>query len=336
MARSSAGKGHRLPKGTYGYRAHKGAKRKLYIGVDIGGTKVRAGLVTADGRILRTAIVPTQGKEKPAVVVGNICLAINLVMPPKRKRVAGIGIGCPGPLDLQKGIIYNAPTLHKLHRFNIKRAIEKRLRRKVFLDNDANVFALAEHRFGAAKGCKNALMFTLGTGLGCGLVVDGKLHRGSTGMGAEIGQAPYRDGIAEDCISGRAIVALYKKFSSSKKPIRVSGKKFRSKGNRKNYKNAKEIANNATSDAACAKAYREFGKHLALMAVAFIDLIDPEIVVLGGSISKAHRLFMGEFERELRRNIHFLPAKHLKIRLAKLRDDAAILGAATMAMGLRE
>lgn len=291
---------------------------KQYLAIDIGGTNVKAAIVTKEGKILKFAEVPTQATESSKIVVGNILKAAEQVLETKAKdakdKVAGIGVGCPGPLDLKKGTLHNKHRFPQMDGFNIKKAIEKGLGMNVGLDNDANCFILGEYIYGAAQGKKNVLGLTLGTGLGCGLIINKKLYHGATGMAAEIGISPYKGKMLEDWVTGEGLLAAYQQVGGGK------------------YNSPKEIGMCAAEDKPCKEAFKIYGTELAKGIVPFVDLLDPELIVFGGSISYGFEKFIDSFEKELRSSIHYLPAKHMKIKKSALNNRAGLLGAAVLGM----
>ena len=150
-----------------------------YIGVDIGGTKIHVGLVDHKGKILKERFLKTEAEKGSKKVLANIFDAIDTFY---SRDVSGIGIGCPGPLDIKRGRILDPRNL-PLHNFNLRQAAAKKYRVPVFLDNDANCFALGEAIYGAGKGRKIVVAFTMGTGIGGGIVIEGKILHGRNNAG---------------------------------------------------------------------------------------------------------------------------------------------------------
>jgi len=228
--------------------------------------------------------------------------------------ISGIGIGSPGPLDLEKGIILTPQNLPTLHGCNIKQEIQSVYNLPVYVNNDANCFVLGECHYGVGKGFKIVCGLTLGTGLGCGIVVNGKIFTGATGTAAEIADSPYLNSTFEDYISGRGIQKMYKNRS-----LRVA--------------QPEDIAKFAEEGDVDAKlAWNEFGKHLGFVLSYIVNLIDPERIILGGSISNAYELFCQTMEKSLRDNINPRPREKVKVIKSKLGDLAGVIGAATLAL----
>ena len=158
------------------------------VGVDIGGTKVACVLANTEGRILARQWQPTRATEGwQAVVRRTFEMTERVLQGVPRQQVRGIGISCGGPLDSQRGIVYSPPNLPGWDAIPLKRLFEERFRLPARLENDANATALAEHRFGAGRGTRHMVFMTWGTGIGGGLIVDGRLYRGTNDLAGEIG-----------------------------------------------------------------------------------------------------------------------------------------------------
>ncbi|MCM8815295.1 MAG: ROK family protein, partial [Candidatus Omnitrophica bacterium] len=160
---------------------------KKAIGVDLGGTYIKYGLVDETGKILKSGMLPTKAEEKNRdVVIEQISLAIKNVW---ENDIEGIGIGTPGVVD-NYGAVFESPNLPDWHNFNVKEVFEKKFNKLVVVENDANSIAWGEYLFGAGKGTRTIVCLTLGTGLGGGVVINGKLLRGAIYSAAELGHMP--------------------------------------------------------------------------------------------------------------------------------------------------
>lgn len=158
------------------------------VGVDIGGTKVACVLADAEGNILARQWQPTRSAEGWQTVVQQLFEMTEKVLKGvPLQQVRGIGISCGGPLDSQQGIVYSPPNLPGWDAVPVKRLFEERFSLSTRLENDANATALAEHRFGAGRGTRNMVFMTWGTGIGGGLILDGRLYRGTNDLAGEIG-----------------------------------------------------------------------------------------------------------------------------------------------------
>ncbi|MCU0644607.1 MAG: ROK family protein, partial [bacterium] len=203
---------------------------------------------------------------------------------------AGIGIGSPGPLDLEKGIILEAPNLPTLHFFPLRKRLENYFQKPVKINNDGNCFVLGEAWFGAAQHASIVCGLTLGTGCGCGIVMNRKIFAGATGTAAEIWCAPYLDSTVEEYGSAKSIRRIYKQLSGKDSEAKLIYD-LASKG--------EKMALNAWS---------EFGFHVGKIVAVMVNILDPDVVVIGGS------------------------REHLKIQKSSLEENAGLLGAAALLM----
>ena len=288
----------------------------IIIGVDLGGTKIMTGAITREGKVLGEPVkVPTGAKDPAERVVKRITDSIEKTLTDLRltvKDLAGIGIGSTGPVDSEKGEILECPQLPNMHFFNLCETIKKHFGIPVRLNNDANCLIFGECIFGAATDKRNVVGFTLGTGMGCAVVLDKKILNGSTGTAAEIWLSPYRSGMIEDYVSGAGVTRIYKSISGWEETSLA-------------------IYNLALAgDKNALQTWNEFGEHLAVPVAWSINLIDPEVVIIGGSIASAYPFFKTSMEENLCKWICPVPAEKTKVVLAKLGDYAGFIGAACL------
>jgi len=289
---------------------------KIVIGVDLGGTKIMTGAISQEGRVLCTPVkVLTGGHEPKELIVKRITDSVETILSKLNvtiNDVAGIGIGTTGPLDIDSGIILECPQLPTMHFFPLRETIQNYFGVPVCINNDANCLIFGENIFGAAANKKSVVGFTLGTGIGCAIVLDKKILNGSTGTAAEIWPSPYQSSTIEDFISGAGVSKIYKS---------ISGKD----------KSSLDVFNLAMeSDEQALQTWNEFGAHLAVPIAWAINLIDPEIVVIGGSITGAYKFFRASMEENKRKWVCPVPAEKTKVVLAELGDYAGFIGAACL------
>jgi glucokinase len=287
------------------------------IGVDIGGTKIKVGAVTLDGRVVGTPILIATGATDPQeIITDRIIKSITSVIEHNhlsKACIQGIGLGVTGPLDVKSGTILQCLNLPTLNFFPLRSMIEKQFLLKVRMNNDANAMIFGESIWGAGKDFETVLGITLGTGLGCAIIINKKILMGATETAGEICISPYKDGIIEDVVSGNGISKMYKE---------VIGKTC----------SAVEIADFARQgDKQAIFIWEEFGKAVAFALSWAVNLIDPEVVVIGGSIANAMELFLPSLTGALRKNICPVPAQNLRIVKAELGDNAGFVGAAALA-----
>lgn len=291
-------------------------EQKIVAGVDFGGTKIKFGLVLEDGNILgETLTLPTESDRRDDEIVGTMIEGIERTVQDSDlsiQQVAGIGIGSPGPLDLKQGLILEAPNLPTLHNFPLKQTLENYFNLSVAINNDANCFVLGEACFGSAQNASIICGATLGTGFGFGIVINRRIFEGSTGTAAEVWCSPYADRNFEEYGSARAITRIYQQITDQKL-------------------DAREIFSLAQeNDQDAVATWSEFGVHLGKILAIIANLLDPDVIVIGGSVSHAWQFFYNSMIENLYKNINQAPKDHLKVVRAALGDNAGLLGAAAL------
>jgi glucokinase len=291
-------------------------QEKIVVGIDFGGTKIKFGLVLENGTILgETLTIPTDSSRRGDEIVGSMIEGIERIVQDSElsiQKIKGIGIGSPGPLDLKKGIILKAPNLPTLHFFPLKQTLENYFNLPVAINNDANCFVLGEACFGSAKNASIVCGATLGTGFGFGIVIDRNIFEGSTGTAAEVWRSPYADRNFEDYGSARAIIRVYQQITDQEL-------------------DAKEIFILAQeNDQDALAAWTEFGVHLGKILAIITNVLDPDIIVIGGSVSQAWQFFYNSLIENLHENINQAPRENLQVVRAALGDNAGLMGAAAL------
>ena len=297
----------------------------IYIGVDFGGTKILTGAMNQKGEVVCEPVkVSTDSREESSKIFKRVTDSIEGVLKKietAKFKVEGIGLGVTGPLDIKKGVILECPQLPTMHFYPLKKMVEEFFSIPVYMNNDANCLIYGEALFGSGKGMNSIVGFTLGTGIGCAVVMDKKILNGSTDSAAEIWPSPYLEGTIEDYVSGSGITKIYKKICNADKTQRTVDK------------TALEISQLAEKGEVNAlQAWKEFGTHLAVALSWSVNIIDPDIVVLGGSISNAFRFFSSQMEKELRKHLCPAPAERTKVVCASLGANAGFIGAASLAL----
>jgi glucokinase len=294
------------------------SKEKIIIGVDVGGTKIKAGAVNIHGDILgKPATLETIGSAGKEEIYARITDSIKLAAKNSGiglSEVSAIGLGVTGPLDNDTGTILECPQLPTMHFFPLRDRVFSDFRIPVFMDNDANALLLGESVWGAGKGYGTTLGFTLGTGLGCAIVFNNRLFSGANGLAGEIWPSPYKHETIEDIVSGRGISALYKDLTG-----RINS--------------AKEISELAKKgDQVAINTWQTFGEAFGFAVAWGINMIDPSIVIVGGSIAGSMDLFYDSMENIVRKNVCPVPASKTRIVKAALDDNAGFIGAACLAL----
>jgi glucokinase len=317
---------------------------KCFIGVDLGGTNIKFGIVCEKGEILHKGMLPAQANLGRETILGNINKAVedSLIFARREKiRIEGIGVGSPGTVNLSTGKIKGScPNLPQMVNVNLKKWLSDHFRFPIYTDNDANVMALAESRFGAARGYKEALCLTIGTGIGGGIILDSKLFRGSNFAGAEFGHMSI-------CYSGRKCncggIGCLEMYASA--PAMVADTKKLLLKNKKSIihrlieRDFDRLATEAIfeaerqGDALASEIVNQACVYLGCGIASAVNLLNPQIVVIGGGVSEGGVSFIRRIEGEVKKRAFPTATKNLKIVKAKLGNDAGFIGAAMLAKG---
>jgi glucokinase len=274
---------------------------KNIIGVDLGGTNVRAGKI-ADNQIVTLLKEPTPSKGTVDEVMTQIYTVIDDCID---ANTVSIGVGVPSTVDVEKGIVYDVTNIPSWKEVPVKALLETRYKVPVFVNNDANCFAVGEKYFGKAKNYKNIVGVTLGTGLGCGLIINNKLFEGTNCGAGEFGNIPYLDHNIEYYCSGQF-------FTDEKKMSAALLYDQAHQGN----------------DFALA-LFSEFGRHLGETLKSILYAYDPEIIILGGSVSKSFEFFRDAMYQAMQNFAFSNVLLNLKIEVSDL-ENSAIFGAAAL------
>ena len=309
---------------------------KYCFGIDIGGTTVKMGLFQEDGELLDKWEIKTRTENQGEAILPDIAQAVKAKMAEKKlvkEQIIGLGMGLPAPVT-EDGIVQNTANLGWGYK-EVTRELEELLDgMKVIPGNDANVAALGEMWKGGGKGHKNVIMVTLGTGVGGGIIVDGKIVAGAHGAGGEVGHAcvdPEEEavcncgnhGCLEQMTSATGIVRLAKKYLVSHdtpSSLRERGESISAKAV---FDALKE------GDAAAEAIVQEFSEYLGRALAVFACVVDPEVIVVGGGVSKAGQILIDGVAKYYR-EAAFIACKDTPIVLASLGNDAGIYGAAKM------
>jgi len=313
--------------------------KSFSIGVDLGGTNLRVAAYGAEGVFLETISLKTRLADGRHAVVSDLCAAIASLLRRygSERGCAGIGIGSPGPLELPSGIIRNPPNLTGWDGFNLRHAIESTLERPVSIENDANLAALAEQAQGAGKllGSDSLCMLTMGTGVGSGFILDGKIWHGSSGMGGEAGHIVV-DPEGQRCGCGG--IGCLEQYASATAIVRMMSESSRTPVS------ALEVAQWAMAgDPAAQAVFQRVGRALAIALTAVVNTLNLPLYVIGGGASDAWELFAPTMFQELlsRSYIYRLTAPNsdpmvedkagvasrTQICRARLGSEAGLLGA---------
>jgi glucokinase len=305
------------------------------IGVDLGGTKMLVGVVGPDQKVLHESRESSTGKTEDEIVEA---LAAELEEAREaRPDVVAAGLGIPATIDHEKGIAINAVNL-EITDVPLRQILEERLKLPVFVDNDANVAALAEFLYGVGKDAKNLVMLTIGTGIGGGLVLNGEIYRGTIGAGAELGHTVINEngppcqgtcpnrGCVETYASGTAL-AREGLIAADRNPTSALGIAHdQGEGITGRTVTEAALAGDETARGVVATA----GRHLGVALADFANIFEPDVIVIGGGVSAAGDVLLDPAREELRTRA-LPPMNKTEVRLAELGPDAGMIGAAAMA-----
>lgn len=284
------------------------------LGVDIGGTKIRMGIIDASGQIIYEEKIPTIIPLYPYLEENVLRILA------EQPEVQAIGIGTHGFVDPKQGkVIYAAETLPGWTDTPVKEWLQKATGKRVEVENDANVVALAEAKFGAAQGLNRVVVLTLGTGLGGGVIWDGKLLSGGPhGGAAELGHMIlYPNGVK--CACGRlGCSEMYVSGTALQRRIKEAGLPV----------TPPELFENAKTDPAAKKVVEEFTADLALVISSLQAAFDMEMVIIGGGVSEAADLWMASLQEKLATVL----LNPVPVEVARFENDAGILGAALLVL----
>ena len=310
-----------------------------YIGLDVGGTTFKAGVVTQDGRIVHKDAMPT-GIERPYQEIiadmAALCKKVAADAGIEMSEIQSIGVGVPGLFDNKTGMIPFCTNLG-WHDIPFVAEMKKHLDTPVFGDNDATVAGLAESVAGVSAGIRDCVFLTLGTGVGGGIIIDGKLYSGAHGCGSEIGHMMIKMG-GELCTCGN--YGCFERYASATAIIREARKAVAEHpessmlaacGGDPEKLNAKIVIDAAKAGDAAAKTVFDGYVHaLAVGIINIINMIDPEVIVLGGGVSAAGEFLLDAVREAVKPMVFFKTMPYARIELAQLGNDAGIIGAAML------
>ncbi len=306
------------------------------IGVDLGGTNVRAAVVNRDGEVLtkhKEATRASEGRERVLSRLVEIIRDLEVQARKSEYTVAGLGVGAPGVIEAGKGIVVKSPNLPDWNNFALKSALEAAVRVPVVLENDANAAALGEQWRGAGRGTSSMILLTLGTGVGGGIVLEGKIWRGADGMAGEIGHMTLFPGGRQCTCGNRGCLEMYASARGIIQTFREVGASGTSRlegvvTSESIYSAARE------GDRLAAAVMQDTGRFLGIGVASLVNIFNPERIVIGGGVKDAWQLFIGASRDEVLLRAFEVPAKRAAIVPAELGDDAGMVGAAALAFGV--
>lgn len=273
------------------------------IGVDLGGTNIRAGKIVNE-KIVKHTKAQTPGKGSVEEVLEQIFSVIDGCFD---ESTTSIGVGVPSVVDVEKGIVYDVVNIPSWKVVPLKVILENKYKVPVYVNNDANCFVVGEKYFGKAKLYKNIVGVTIGTGLGCGLIFNGKLYEGSNCGAGEFGNVPYLQHNVEYYCSGQF-------FTDEKKISALDNFRLAQKGD----PNARQL-------------FDEYGFHLGIVLKSILYSYDPEIIIMGGSVANSFEYFKDAMFHAMQDFAYSSVLANIKIDVSDL-ENSAIYGAAALQM----
>lgn len=311
---------------------------KLALGIDMGGTGIKLGLVDQNGKLIRTFRLPTPAHHNPEQIISDIIQQSQALIELARPRkIVGIGVGCAGDIDPVSGSVRVSPNLGWKD-VPLKALLKKALKLPILVDNDANVAAWAAYVVEAKRKPQNLLCVTVGTGVGGGLVLQGKLYHGATGSAGEIGHmtlipeglpcACGNQGCTERYIGAKAMIDEAKHaIESGEKTLlkRMIENDFEKLSPYLVQKAARQ------GDRLALALWEQAGERLGIILASTVNLLNPDWIVFAGGLSRAGELLLDPIRRTIFKRSFQTPAKAVRLVISKLDQDLGMVGAGLLA-----
>lgn len=328
------------------------AQTSYFIGVDVGGTSIKAGVVDNAGQPLSAVSLPTEAAKGQEHGLAQMCLAVRRAAAEAHmavEDVAAIGVGTPGTMDIPAGVILDPPNLKPWKNVPVRQHIEKAFGKPTAFQNDANAAAYGEYWAGVGRDVRSMVLFTLGTGIGCGIIIDDAIIEGEHSHGAEVGHIIVearggrlcgcgRQGHLEAYGSAQAVVARTREALAARqehRPPTTATSHLQSVLDIASEITAKDVFDAAAvGDVIAESIVEETAFYLAVGAVNMMHTIDPDMVVFAGGMIAAGEGFLERIRRHVVRLAFPVPAARTQIVYASLGNDAGFIGAAGCARRL--
>jgi glucokinase len=318
-------------------------QKRLVLAVDLGGTKIITAIVSGDGQVVAKERGLTLADEGPTSVINRLLSAIDHLLSSKNidpSELGGISIAAAGGIDIERGgVVTSSPHLPGWHEVPLRDMVREKYRVGTFLLNDSSAAALGEHRFGAGRGVNSLILLTIGTGIGGGIIIDGKLYQGPSGSAGELGHMTIdihgqrcvcgNIGCLETLVSGPAIANEAKKRinqGESSSLVDVAADKIEDI-------TAEEIGIAAQGgDLLALDIIHEAATYLGVGLVNLVNIFNPEMIIIGGGVAKLGDLLLDPARRVVQERAFPVSARAVRIVPAELGDEAGVLGAAVFAL----
>jgi len=306
-----------------------------YAAIDLGGTKVRAVVAGLDGHIYSEDIRLSRASEGLEITIDTMVGALEAACAGAgvdRSNIKSLGVASPGAVDVHNGIVPEAPQLPGWKDVPLVQLISDRLALPVWLENDANAAALGESRFGAGKGAQHMLYMTISTGVGGGIIVDGKLYRGTRGAAGELGHIVIQadgprcgcggQGCLESLISGTAIANAGEELAAAgKAPLLAELRESEGPVTAEMMSRAAKAGDEAVAEYA-----DKVGLYLGSALASYVNIFNPSVIVIGGGVSLSGEMFMDQAIATMQERAMRGPLSDVTVKLGELQDRAGTLG----------
>ena len=310
-------------------------KEQYALGIDLGASQIKSGIVSLKGEIKFKEVCSTPVKTGSAQIIKKLQTVTSELIEFARKHqlsLPGIGIGSPGTVELKSGKVVGAsPNIPGWTGLNLK-SIFRKYELPVFADNDANLMALAESRFGSARGYENAVCLTIGTGIGGGIILNGEVYRGLNSSAGELGHTcihfqgkPCRCG-SRGCLEAYASVPAM--LESVRTLLKSSDNHSRLRKHRKQLTPLLIFQAAQSKDRVARQVIENEIDYLSAGLASVVNLLNPEVIVVGGGLVEADSLFLLKLEKRIKERAFASAAKELKVVKARLGNQAGFIGAA--------
>jgi glucokinase len=317
---------------------NRDAAPTLVFAADLGGTHLRAATVDCDGRIHYRLKQPTPQGEKPDDIVHALVTAAReceRLSVPANGSIRAVSVVVPGTVNIQDGVVIKAPNVPSLDGFRLAAALKSELEWPTILENDANAAAIGEMWRGAGRTCKTIICVTLGTGVGGGIILDGKLWRGVDGSAAEIGHIGVDPFVGVPCACGsRGCLEVYASATAIVRMTREARPRYPHSllHTSEDLSSVKIYEAGMQGDELALEVFRRMGVYLGIGLATLINLLNPEMIIIGGGLANGWDLFEKHMHQQVIERAFPLPARRVRIVPAECGDDAGLLGAAWLAM----